>query len=67
MPRQWPKSASPGASTYASTKGGVVALARSAAVEYAPQGIRVNVVNPGPVETPMALEGFGSRLMRLRR
>ncbi len=48
-----------GASTYASTKGGVVALARSAAVEYAPQGIRVNVVNPGPVETPMAIEGFG--------
>jgi len=50
-----------GASTYASTKGGVVALARSAAVEYAPQGIRVNVINPGPVETPMATKGFGGK------
>lgn len=49
-----------GISTYAATKGGVVALARSAAVEYAPQGIRVNVVNPGPVETPAAIEMSGS-------
>lgn len=49
-----------GGSTYASTKGGVVALARSAAVEYAPQGIRVNVVNPGPIETPGVIGAFGS-------
>lgn len=49
-----------GISTYAATKGGIVALARSAAVEYAPQGIRVNVVNPGPVETPAAVEMSGS-------
>lgn len=49
-----------GISTYAATKGGVVALARSAAVEYAPQGIRVNVVNPGPVATPAAIEMSGS-------
>ena len=49
-----------GLSTYAATKGGVVALARTAAVEYASQGIRVNVVNPGPIETPAAIAGFGS-------
>lgn len=50
-----------GGSAYASTKGGVVALARSAAVEYAPQDIRVNVVSPGPIETPGATEGLGGK------
>ena len=50
-----------GAAIYSSTKGGMVALARAAAIEYAAQGIRVNVVNPGPIITPMATEGFGGR------
>ena len=50
-----------GAAIYSSTKGGVVALARAAAIEYAPQGIRINVVNPGPIETPMSTEGFGGK------
>ncbi len=50
-----------GVSVYASTKGGVVALARSAAVEYAPQGIRVNVVSPGPIETPGAVGLSGGK------
>lgn len=50
-----------GAAIYAASKGGVVPLARAAAVEYAPQGIRINVVNPGPVATPMAKAGFGSQ------
>ncbi len=49
-----------GIATYAATKGGIVALARSAAIEYASQAIRVNVVNPGPVETPAALKMSGS-------
>ena len=49
-----------GIATYAATKGGVVALARSVAVEYAPQGIRVNVVNPGPIETPAVVAAAGS-------
>jgi len=50
-----------GAAVYASSKGGVVSLARAAAVEYAPQGIRINVVNPGPIATPMTEAGFGSQ------
>ncbi len=48
-----------GIGIYSSTKGGVIALARSAAVEYAASNIRINVVNPGPVATPGAVKGFG--------
>ena len=43
----------PGLSAYASTKAGILSLTRSAAVEYASRGIRVNAVVPGPVGTPL--------------
>ncbi|MGM7671126.1 SDR family NAD(P)-dependent oxidoreductase [Microbacterium sp. A93] len=39
---------------YAASKGGVVALTRSLAFQYGEQGIRVNAICPGPVETPMS-------------
>ena len=39
---------------YAASKAGVHALAQAAAKELAPHGVRVNVVAPGPVDTPMA-------------
>jgi NAD(P)-dependent dehydrogenase (short-subunit alcohol dehydrogenase family) len=35
------------------TKGGINAISRNLAMEYAPQGIRVNVVAPGVVDTPL--------------
>ena len=35
------------------TKGGINAISRSLAMEYAPQAIRVNVVAPGVVDTPL--------------
>jgi NAD(P)-dependent dehydrogenase (short-subunit alcohol dehydrogenase family) len=38
---------------YSASKGGVVALTRSAAVDLGPDGIRVNCVNPGHIRTPM--------------
>jgi len=41
---------------YCASKGGVVQLMRTAALEYARTGIRVNVVCPGPIRTEMAEE-----------
>src|SRR5262249_7515353 len=50
----------PNASIYSATKGAVNALTRSAAIEFVPQGVRVNGVAPGPIETDMAARMFGS-------
>lgn len=41
------------ASAYSASKGGVSALTRSLAVDYARHGIRINAVVPGPTETPL--------------
>ena len=42
---------------YASAKAGVLALTRSLAQQLSPDGIRVNAIMPGLVETPMTAEG----------
>jgi NAD(P)-dependent dehydrogenase (short-subunit alcohol dehydrogenase family) len=42
-----------GTSIYSASKGGVVAMARAAAVELGPAGIRVNTINPSVTLTPM--------------
>lgn len=42
-----------GYSAYAASKGGIVALTRAIALDYAKQNIRVNTVLPGAVQTPM--------------
>lgn len=47
----------PGSSAYAASKGGVVSLTRAMALDFAEQGIRVNAVAPGYIDTPL-LRGF---------
>jgi NAD(P)-dependent dehydrogenase (short-subunit alcohol dehydrogenase family) len=44
----------PTLSAYAASKGALDSLTRSLAVDYAKEGIRCNVVNPGLIDTPMA-------------
>jgi NAD(P)-dependent dehydrogenase (short-subunit alcohol dehydrogenase family) len=43
----------PGQSVYSATKAGILQLARGAASEFGPFGVRVNCVGPGVVETPL--------------
>ncbi|MGE5073369.1 MAG: SDR family NAD(P)-dependent oxidoreductase [Anaerolineae bacterium] len=44
---------------YAASKGGMLALTRAMAIEFAPDNIRVNAVLPGAVDTPMLRAGLG--------
>jgi NAD(P)-dependent dehydrogenase (short-subunit alcohol dehydrogenase family) len=43
----------PGISPYVASKHAVMGLTRSAALDYAKQGIRINAVNPGPIATEL--------------
>ncbi|WP_150758637.1 SDR family NAD(P)-dependent oxidoreductase [Pseudomonas fluorescens] len=57
---------SKGGAVYAAAKGGVIAFSKSIARENARYGITVNVVAPGPVDTPLlrkALDGGGEKLL----
>jgi NAD(P)-dependent dehydrogenase (short-subunit alcohol dehydrogenase family) len=51
----------PTAAHYVAAKHGVVGLTRTAAIEYAKDGIRVNCVNPGYIQTPMTKETMEER------
>jgi NAD(P)-dependent dehydrogenase (short-subunit alcohol dehydrogenase family) len=48
----------PGLSVYSASKAAVLGLTRSAAVEYAQRGIRVNAVSPGVIESELATTGW---------
>jgi NAD(P)-dependent dehydrogenase (short-subunit alcohol dehydrogenase family) len=48
----------PGASAYCASKGGVLMLGKTLALDWAPLGIRVNIVGPGVVNTPMSAKSL---------
>jgi len=50
---------------YCAGKHGVIGLVKSAALDFADKGVRVNAMCPGFVETPLALEVV--KLERIRR
>jgi NAD(P)-dependent dehydrogenase (short-subunit alcohol dehydrogenase family) len=52
---------------YTASKGGVLAMTRELAVEYARQGIRANSLCPGPIETPLLAELLADPDRRQRR
>lgn len=53
--------------SYTASKGGVLAMSRELGVQYARQGIRVNALCPGPVNTPLLKELFAKDPERAAR
>jgi meso-butanediol dehydrogenase/(S,S)-butanediol dehydrogenase/diacetyl reductase len=59
----------PWATAYVASKGGVLAMTRALAVEYAAAGLRVNSISPGAIDTPIMAafqlpEGADAKLLR---
>ncbi len=52
---------------YTASKGGVLAMTREMAVEFARQNIRLNAICPGPVETPLLAQLLSDPARRQRR
>jgi NAD(P)-dependent dehydrogenase (short-subunit alcohol dehydrogenase family) len=57
---------SAGASAYCASKGGVLMLGRTLALDWAPHGIRVNIVGPGVTDTPMSAKSLADPTRRAR-
>ncbi|HEV2087194.1 MAG TPA: 3-oxoacyl-ACP reductase [Cryptosporangiaceae bacterium] len=53
--------------SYTASKGGVLALSRELGVQFARDGVRVNALSPGPVNTPLLRELFASDPERAAR
>ena len=53
--------------SYTASKGGVLAMTREMGVEFARQGVRVNALCPGPVNTPLLQELFAKDPERAQR
>ncbi len=52
---------------YTASKGAVLSLTRSLAVQYGPKGVRVNAICPGPILTPLLESLFPNEEERLKR
>jgi NAD(P)-dependent dehydrogenase (short-subunit alcohol dehydrogenase family) len=52
---------------YTASKGGVLSLTRSLAVQYGPKGIRANAICPGPILTPMTEQLFPNEEEKMKR
>jgi len=53
--------------SYTASKGGVLALSRELGVQFARQGVRVNALCPGPVDTPLLRDLFAADPERAAR
>jgi NAD(P)-dependent dehydrogenase (short-subunit alcohol dehydrogenase family) len=53
--------------SYTASKGAVLAMSRELAVQFAREGVRVNALCPGPVETPLLLSIYGDDPAALER
>ena len=53
--------------SYTASKGGVLAMSRELGVQFAREGIRVNALSPGPVNTPLLQELFAKDPERAQR
>jgi NAD(P)-dependent dehydrogenase (short-subunit alcohol dehydrogenase family) len=53
--------------SYTASKGAVLSMSRELAVQFARQGVRVNALCPGPVETPLVLNLYGRDEAALER
>lgn len=58
------RAALPGAAAYIASKGGVLMLGRALTLDLAPHGIRVNVIGPGVVNTPMSAASLSDPVKR---
>ena len=53
--------------SYTASKGGVLAMSRELGVQFAKQGVRVNAICPGPIDTPLLQELFAKDPERAAR